>query len=111
MQGFLLLRQPQLHDDVVQYCPHGQDHGVAFFDSKGLIYTHIMLRGITIDKDYTAKAMGKSLVHIKKRPKMVQQEWIFYWDIAPMHATASVKKWFANRSNQLLPHHPTTHIS
>jgi hypothetical protein len=51
---------------------------LAFFTSKGLIYTHIIPRGSTINANYILKAMGKFLVHLKKkRPEMVQQEWFF----------------------------------
>jgi hypothetical protein len=49
---------------------------LTFFNSKGLIYTHIMPRGSTINANYIPKALGKFLVHLKKRPEMVQQEWI-----------------------------------
>jgi hypothetical protein len=43
------------------------------FDSKGLMYTHIVPRGTSINATYTLKALGKFLVHLKKkRPEMVQ---------------------------------------
>jgi histone-lysine N-methyltransferase SETMAR len=80
---------------------------LAFFDSKGLIYTHIVPRGSTINADYILKAMDKFMAHLKKkRPEMVKQEWFFHWDNAPVHTAASVKKWFADHSIQLLPHPP-----
>jgi hypothetical protein len=80
---------------------------LAFFDSKGLIYTHIVPRGSTINADYILKAMDKFMAHLKKkRPEMVKQEWFFHWDNAAVHTTASVKKWFADHSIQLLPHPP-----
>jgi hypothetical protein len=57
--------------------------------------------------NYILKAMGKFLVHLKKkRPEMVQQEWFFHWDNTPVHTAASVKKGFADHSIQLLPHPP-----
>jgi histone-lysine N-methyltransferase SETMAR len=37
---------------------------------------------------------------------MVQQEWFLHWDNAPIHTAASVKKWFADHSIQLLLHPP-----
>ncbi len=65
---------------------------LALFDSKGLIYT-IMHLGSTINANYIVKALGKFLMHLKKkRPEMVQQEWFFHWDNAPGHTAASVKK-------------------
>ncbi len=46
---------------------------LVFFDSKGLMYTHIVPRGTSISTTYTLKALGKFLVHLKKkRPEMVQ---------------------------------------
>jgi hypothetical protein len=48
---------------------------LAFFDSKCLIYTHIVPRSASINANYIIKALGKFLVHLKKkRPEMVQQE-------------------------------------
>ena len=32
---------------------------MAFFDSKGLIYTHIVPRGATINGNYIVMALGK----------------------------------------------------
>jgi hypothetical protein len=46
---------------------------LVFFDSKGLIYTHIVPRGTSINATYTLKALSKFLVHLKKkRPELVQ---------------------------------------
>jgi histone-lysine N-methyltransferase SETMAR len=80
---------------------------LAFFESKGLIYTHIVPRGSTINANYILKAMDKFMAHLKKkRPEMVQQEWFFHWDNALVHTATSVKKWHADHSIQLLPHPP-----
>jgi hypothetical protein len=44
-----------------------------------------MHRGSTINTNYIIKALGKFLVHLKKkRPEMVQQEWFFQWDNVPV---------------------------
>jgi hypothetical protein len=40
---------------------------VAFFDSRGLIYTHIVPRGASINVTYTIKVLGKFLEHFKKK--------------------------------------------
>jgi hypothetical protein len=46
---------------------------VMFFDKKGLVYTHILPRGITINANYTIIILGKFMKHIRnKRPEMVE---------------------------------------
>jgi histone-lysine N-methyltransferase SETMAR len=80
---------------------------MALFDSKGLIYTHIVPRGTTINAIYTVKVLGIFMKNVKKkRPAMVEQEWFFHWDNAPVHTAAVVKEWIAANGLQLLPHPP-----
>jgi histone-lysine N-methyltransferase SETMAR len=80
---------------------------VAFFDSRGLIYTHIVPRGASINATYTIKVLGKFLEHFKKkRPAMAQQQWWFHWDNVPVHTAASVKEWMAAKGIQVLEHPP-----
>ena len=65
---------------------------LAFFDSKGLIYTNYMPRGTTINAIYIVKALGQFMKILrKKRPVMVKQEWFFHWDNAPVHTAAVVR--------------------
>jgi hypothetical protein len=53
---------------------------LAFFDSKGLINTHIVPRGASINANYIIKALGKFLVHLKyKRPEMVRLNSFSTW--------------------------------
>jgi len=80
---------------------------IAFFDSKGLIYTHIVARGVTINAAYIVEVLGTFLKHFKKkRPVMATQEWFFHWDNAPVHTTAVVQDWFTAHAIQLLDHPP-----
>jgi hypothetical protein len=45
---------------------------MAFFDSRGLIYTHIAPRGATINADYTIMVLGKFIEHLRKnRPLLL----------------------------------------
>jgi histone-lysine N-methyltransferase SETMAR len=79
----------------------------AFFDSRGLIYTHIVPKGAAINAAYTIKVLGKFLEHFKKkRPAMAAQQWWFHWDNAPVHTAASVKEWMAAKGIQVLEHPP-----
>ena len=42
------------------------------------------------------KVLGTFLAHFKKKqPVMVEQEWFFHWDNAPVHTAAVVKDWLA----------------
>ncbi len=51
---------------------------LAFFDSKGLIYTHIVLRGSTVNAAYIVKVLNVFMRHFKKnRPVMAEQSWFF----------------------------------
>jgi histone-lysine N-methyltransferase SETMAR len=80
---------------------------VAFFDKKGLVYTHIMPRGVTINANYAIIVLGKFMKHLRiKRPAMVDQEWFLHWDNAPVHTAAVVKNWLAARAIQVLTHPP-----
>jgi histone-lysine N-methyltransferase SETMAR len=80
---------------------------LAFFDSRGLIYTHIVPRGGKVNGDYIVKALDIFLKNLKqKRPIMVEQEWWFHWDNAPVHTAAAVKNWFAAHGVQRLEHSP-----
>jgi 4-amino-4-deoxy-L-arabinose transferase-like glycosyltransferase len=57
---------------------------LAFFDSKGLIYTDIVPRGTSINANYIIKPLGKFLVHLKyKRPEIVQLNCFSTWTTRP----------------------------
>jgi histone-lysine N-methyltransferase SETMAR len=80
---------------------------LAFFGSKGLVYTHIAARGTSINATYIVKVLGKFLKHLRgKRPVMADREWVFYWNNAPVHTAGDVPDWFAANSIQLLSQPP-----
>jgi hypothetical protein len=59
---------------------------LAFFDSKGVIYSHIDPKGSPVNSKYIVKALGNFLKQVKKkRLGMVEQKWSFHWDNAPVH--------------------------
>ena len=65
---------------------------MAFFNSKGLIYRHIVPRVITINTAYIVKALGTFMKNFKKmRPVMADQEVFFNLENAPLHAAAVVQ--------------------
>jgi hypothetical protein len=65
----------------------------VFFDSKGLVYMHIIPRGVTINANQTLAFLGKFTKHLKKRTEMVERDWLFQWDTAII-----LKTWLAARS-------------
>jgi hypothetical protein len=80
---------------------------MAFFDSKGLIYTHIVPRGVSINAAYTVKVLNIFYKNLKqKRANLMEQDWFFHWDNAPVHTAAVVQDWFDARYIQRLNHPP-----
>jgi hypothetical protein len=52
---------------------------LAFFDSKGLIYTSYVPRGTTVNGNYIVEALGTFMKILrKKRPQMVAGDWLFH---------------------------------
>ena len=80
---------------------------LAFFDSRGLIYTNIVPRGTPVNAAYIVKALAVFWKKLKKkRPQMAAGDWFFHWDNAPVHTAAIVQDWLAAREVQVLPHPP-----
>ncbi len=80
---------------------------LAFFDSKDLIYSHIVPKGSAVNGKYIVKALGNFLKQMKKkRPEMIEQEWWFHWDYGSVHMAAVVQDWFAAHNIQRLEHPP-----
>ena len=51
---------------------------MAFFDSAGLIYTHIVPKGKAVNAAYIVKVLGLFMKRMrKKRPQMVEQGFVF----------------------------------
>ena len=49
---------------------------LAIFDSKGLIYSKIVLRGATVNAAYIVKALASFMKNLKqKRPYMAARDW------------------------------------
>lgn len=80
---------------------------LAFFDSKGLVYTNIVPKGQTVNSDYIVKVLATFLKQYKKkRPEKAAGDWFLHWDNAPVHTSAIVSDWLAARSIQVLEHPP-----
>jgi histone-lysine N-methyltransferase SETMAR len=80
---------------------------LVFFDSKGVIYTNYVPRGTSVSANYILEALGRFLVHFrKKRPDMASGEWFFHWDNAPVHTAAIVQEFIARKGIQMIEHPP-----
>ena len=80
---------------------------LVFFDAKGIIYTNIVPRGQTKNTAYITKALAIFMKKVwKKRLELLNREWFFLWDNAPVHTAAAVQNWLAARDIQVLPHRP-----
>jgi histone-lysine N-methyltransferase SETMAR len=80
---------------------------LAFFDNKGLVYSHIVARGVPINANYIVKVLGLFMKQLKKkRPVMVAQQWWLHWDNAQVHTTAVVQEWLAAHNVQVIRHPP-----
>jgi hypothetical protein len=85
---------------------------LAFFDSKGIIYTNYNAEG---DYDGCQLHSGDpGQVHEifwKKRPVIAEGEWFFYWDNAPVHTAALIQDLLAARQVQMTCPPPTSSSS
>jgi hypothetical protein len=60
-------------------CQLDQADAVGIFDSKGLVYSHIIPKGSAVNGKYIVNALGNFLKQMKnQRPVMVEQEWWFH---------------------------------
>ena len=80
---------------------------LAFFDSKGLIYTNIVPKGETVNAEYIISALKLFWGHLcLKRPELHKNRFIFHWDNAPVHTAQKVKQFLANKKNMEILEHP-----
>ncbi len=80
---------------------------LAFFNSKGLIYTNFVPRGRTVNSAYIIEALTRFLKALKeKRPTMTAETWWFHWDNTFVHTAAMVTNWMAAGRFQIIEHLP-----
>jgi hypothetical protein len=52
---------------------------LTVFDSKGLIYSHIIPRGSSVNPAYIVKVLDVFIMHLrKKRSILLEQGWFFH---------------------------------
>jgi hypothetical protein len=71
---------------------------LAFFNSKGLIYTNHMPWGTAVNASCIMDALDW-LIKFLKQKKLVMPgtDWWFHWDNAPVHTAAVVTNWVVAR--------------
>ena len=80
---------------------------LAFFDSKGLIYTNIVPRGQTVNADYIITALQLFWGRLRlKRPDHFKNGFIFHWDNSPVHMAGKVKTFLQKKKVEMLDHPP-----
>jgi hypothetical protein len=80
---------------------------LAFFDSKGLIYTDFMPKGRMANVHYITEGLTKFLrVFKQKRPAMAAGDWWFHWDNPTMHTATMGTNWRAARQFKIIQRLP-----
>jgi hypothetical protein len=80
---------------------------LAFFHTKGLIYTNYLPSGTTVKARYIVEALGSFLKILKKkRPVVAAGEWFLHWGNAPVRTAATVTDWLATRCVNMIEHLP-----
>ena len=120
-ETMISLHTPELKRQSKRWVPKGQPgptkalvHAsrnkqmvIAFFDSKGLIYTNIVPKVQTVNAGYIVKTLARFLVNLRnKRPLLAEQGFKFHWDNAPVHTAAVTKDWLTAHAIQLMEHAP-----
>ena len=80
---------------------------LAYFDSKGVIYTDYVPRGKTVNSQYIIESLRRFLkIYKDKRSARAGQDWFLHWDNAPVHSAAVVQQFLADRSIKTIAHPP-----
>jgi hypothetical protein len=80
---------------------------MAFFDSHGIMYTHIVPMGSKINAIYIVNDLGLFLKKMRQTwPEIVSRERFFHWENAPVQAATIVQVWIAAYQITVLGHPP-----
>ena len=80
---------------------------IVFFDSQGLVYTHYVPQGQTVNSDYYCTVLDTLRDHIRrKRPNLVQIGWFLHHDNARPHVSLLTREFLARRGIQVVSHPP-----
>ncbi len=77
---------------------------LAFFDTKGVIYTNYIPNGETVNAKYVKKALVRFLkVFREKRLIMSSKDWFPHWEVR-VHTAASVQNYLVAKGFQTVLH-------
>ena len=80
---------------------------IPFFDSKGLIYTHYVPKGQTINADYFITVLKTFLRALReRRPHKWSIGWVLHMDNARPHTANKTMDFLASKNITLVPHPP-----
>jgi histone-lysine N-methyltransferase SETMAR len=80
---------------------------IAFFDFKGMIYTHYVPQGRNINSEYYIDVLSTFLKHLRqKRPEKLRQGWRLHQDNARPHTSKITMKFLEAKGIETLFHAP-----
>ena len=81
---------------------------IPFFDSTGMIYTHWIPTGQTVNKEYYVEVLREFRKRFRrKRPALFKSsQWHFYEDNAPVHNSILVTDLLTKMGIKTAPHRP-----
>ena len=81
---------------------------ISFFDSTGIIYTHWIPTGQTVNKEYYVEVLREFRKRFRrKRPALFKSgQWHFHQDNAPVHNSIIVTDYLTKMGIKTVPHLP-----
>ena len=81
---------------------------ITFFDMKGMIYTHTVPHGQTVNAKYYVEVLHQLMrIHIpQKRPEMKNGAWKLHHDNARPHVATIVTEFLSKKNVEVIPHPP-----
>ena len=70
---------------------------LAIFNTDKHIFTKMVKKWQSVNASFIVDTLASFLkILSKKRPQLVEQGWMFYWDNVPVHTAAVVQKWLSD---------------
>jgi len=80
---------------------------IAFFDNRGLIYTHYVPKGKTINANYYIDVLRTFQQHLRhKRPTMLENGWFLHHDNARPHTAMATVDYMCQKGIKTIDHPP-----
>jgi histone-lysine N-methyltransferase SETMAR len=82
---------------------------IVFFDSQGLVYTHYVANGQTVNSECYCEVLDTLRAHIQRKRLAsadVKRGWLLHHDNARPHVSAMTQQFLGQRGIQVVPHPP-----